>query len=450
MVLECKGVGGKAHPFLAADGHSICAKCNHTVCSYCQDTLGMDTSAYCLLCAATEALVPTLGTEAPQDLVQAKRARLLDDGFAGAKDLDSDEVEDVFEALDFMKIFRNKSMGKGDNVPFPLYESNEMDANVVLAWEDIAEINFLQGSAFIADCSINGKLIPKILEFFAEVTTFVSADEKHVDWKKDRAIYDSLPKLLIDFAAKSRADSGYRLFERHVQHALDSKCPSLEDKNATLILHSDNIGLCIHSDITVLMRKGLVYKPGIPFTENDVICCKCTCNCGSQDNQQVVCVHSFPLIFLFLLLLMGALAEIILMEFAGCLRSDIWDTSAWSDDEVKCTKQNFVTLAEVVGEDMTTINLDNILIEALMEQFETRIPGRKECKQRCKSKPKPSEHCTIVNIGKLESMAMESKKQTSQPCQKNSQCLHSIDRMVETNDPATSKEDAIMNPTVLI
>ena len=52
----------------------------------------MDTNSYCLLYAASKSLVPTLGTEAPEDLVESKRTKLLDDDFAGAKDLDSDEV----------------------------------------------------------------------------------------------------------------------------------------------------------------------------------------------------------------------------------------------------------------------------------------------------------------------------------------------------------------------
>ena len=206
------------------------------------------------------------------------------------------------------------------------------------AWEDIAEINFSQGGSFIADGSINERLIPRVLKLFAGITTFVSTDEKHTNWKKDAAIYDSLPKLLIDFSGKSCTDSGYRLWKRCVRHALDSKCPSLEDKTVTLILYGEDIGLRIHSDIPASMRKGVVYKPGVTFTETDVFCCQYTCHCGSQEYERAVCVHNFPLIFIFLLLLMNALAENVLLELAACLRSNIWDTAVWSDDEVKSMK----------------------------------------------------------------------------------------------------------------
>ena len=160
---------------------------------------------------------------------------------------------------------------------------------------------------------------------FAGVVTFASADEKHTEWKRDNAIFDSLPKLLINFATKSRADSGFRLLKRCIRHALDSQCPSLEGKTATLIKHGDDIGLRIHSDVPASMKKEVVYKSGIAFTENDVLCCKCTCHCGSQDKERIVCVHNFPLVFLLMLLLMDALAESILMELAACLRSNISD-----------------------------------------------------------------------------------------------------------------------------
>ena len=408
-ILKCKGVGGKAHNFLAACGHGKCAKCKHDLCTYCETTIGMDTNTYCLLCGATESLVPEIATEAAKS-VDDRRNRLIDvHQFSGANDLDSDEVEDVLEMMDFLRDYRER----GDTVPFPLYKTEEMEAPTTAKWEEIAEIDFSNGGAFIADGSIDQKHIPGILKFFAAVVTFASPDEKHTEWKKDSAIYDALPKLLIDFAAKSRVDSGHRLLSRCLRHALDSKCPSLENKVATLILHKGDVGIRIHSAVPASMRKKVVYKPGMVFTANDVLCCECNCQCGSEKDERIVCIHNFPLLFLLLLLLMDALAESMLMEFAACTRSDIWDETLWSGEEAKSMKQSVVTLAEAAGEDMGEIDLYKISIDDLMNKFETGTEGRKKWKQRLKSKPKPGDHCCVADIGIFESTATEAKKLTS-------------------------------------
>ena len=92
---------------------------------------------------------------------------------------------------------------------------------------------------------------------------------------------------------------------------------------------------------------------------------------------------------------------------------------------------------------MTSINLEETSIVDLLENFSTGTQGRKEWKQRCKSKLKPGDHCSIVDIDKFGSKVVEAKKQTSRPNQKNSQYLNSLGRTETTNDPAISEENAI-------
>lgn len=50
-------------------------------------------------------------------------------------------------------------------------------------------------------------LIPRSLKFFAEIKKIASKDEGHTEWKKDTAIFDAVPKMLIDFAKKSQVES---------------------------------------------------------------------------------------------------------------------------------------------------------------------------------------------------------------------------------------------------
>ena len=148
-------------------------------------------------------------------------------------------------------------MGDDNNVPFTLYASNKIDSIEKTEWEEITEINFSNGGAFIADGSIQGKHVPAIIRFFTGLITFASNNDKFTKWKKDSAIHDSLPKVLIKFASQSRADSGYRLLKRSVRHAMDSKCQSLENKTVMLILHGNDIGIHLHSHVPASMRKGV-------------------------------------------------------------------------------------------------------------------------------------------------------------------------------------------------
>ena len=187
-------------------------------------------------------------------------------------------------------------------------------------------------------------LAPSILKLFAATVKFASPNEKHTEWKKDSAIYNAVPKILIGFASKSRVDSGHRLLGRCVRHAFDSRCPSLRNKTATLIQHGDEIGIRINSVVPASMETKKVYKTGVVFTATKLLCCECNCHCGAEHEERVVCVHNFPLTFLLSLLTMDSLGESILSEFAACLRSSIWDEDLFSAEDVMSMKESVVTL----------------------------------------------------------------------------------------------------------
>ncbi len=129
-VLICKGVGGVCHEFLVASGYSTCSKCNHIMCSYCQGSSGMDMSMFCLLCDATESLIPELDSPAAESIENKRRILIEICDFSGADELDSDEVEDVLDLMRFMKSFKDMEC----TVPFPLYPSDAMFGNDMLKW----------------------------------------------------------------------------------------------------------------------------------------------------------------------------------------------------------------------------------------------------------------------------------------------------------------------------
>ena len=158
--------------------------------------------------------------------------------------------------MEFMKNYR----GHEQSVPFPLYETSELDTDVSSKWAELVDINFKYGATFLAETDLDVKHIPGVLAFFASLAKF--EDGKKTEWVKDAAMYDSLPALLIKFANNSRVDSGHRLLMRCIRHAMDSRTPSLDDKVATLILHEGDVGIQLTSPMPASM-KSKTYTPSI-------------------------------------------------------------------------------------------------------------------------------------------------------------------------------------------
>ena len=121
-------------------------------------------------------------------------------------------------------------------VPYPLYATSEMDADSTARWEDILEIDFKGGGAFLAEPELDSKHVPSVMKLFVEFVRF--HEGKKTEWKKGHAVYDALPALFITFADKSRLDSGFRLLARCARHAFDTRTPKLNNKTAVLVLHN--------------------------------------------------------------------------------------------------------------------------------------------------------------------------------------------------------------------
>ena len=98
---------------------------------------------------------------------------------------------------------------------------------------------------------------------------------------------------------------------------MDSKATPLIDTDAKLFLTSEGSVGIILSNVIPASMKANEYDTSVAFTGKDLISCKCTCMCGGQGEEAIVCVHVLPLIFLFSLLLTEGLAENILLELCA-------------------------------------------------------------------------------------------------------------------------------------
>ena len=82
-----------------------------------------------------------------------------------------------------------------------------MDSNI--HWKTVLEFSFANGGEFLASPKLDRKYIPGIFEFMSLLVDFKKY--KKTDHLKDEPIYDLIPEILIQFAAKSRVDSGFHL-----------------------------------------------------------------------------------------------------------------------------------------------------------------------------------------------------------------------------------------------
>mmetsp|Transcript_20564 Transcript_20564/g.32365 ORF Transcript_20564/g.32365 Transcript_20564/m.32365 type:complete len:362 (-) Transcript_20564:1468-2553(-) len=209
----CKGVGSSPHQFLSSDGVASCSRCNDTLCPQCNEKIGIET--FCLPCFAIESIVPQSGCSNSKSIAEMRQC-LIGDNFDGAKDLQSDEVEDAYEMIEYLHNYRELEK----SVKYPLYAADEMAS--ATKWEELIEVDFKEGGAFLAEPGLGAKHIPGVLDLFASLVRFKESGKK-TEWIKDSAVYDSLPSLFIKFADGSRVDSGYRL----VTAVLAGKKPSL-------------------------------------------------------------------------------------------------------------------------------------------------------------------------------------------------------------------------------
>jgi hypothetical protein len=194
-----------------------------------------------------------------------------------------------------------------------------MDSNI--HWKTVLEFSFANGGEFLASPKLDRKYIPRILEFVSLLVDFKKY--KKTDHLKDKPIYNLTPEQLIQFAAKSRVGSGFCLLAHTGWHAFDSKISPIEDCTSKVIINSyGDVGIQVSSDIPALMKRN-VFQTKIATTSKNLLCCKCTCQCGLQESQRIVCVHTFVQLYMKTMLLHDDLAEHILIELAtrlnGCI-----------------------------------------------------------------------------------------------------------------------------------
>lgn len=105
--------------------------------------------------------------------------------------------------------------------------------------------------------------------------------------------------------------------------------PPADRETSTIILHDGEVGIHLRSKVPASM-KSEVYQSEIVVTPTKILCCRCTCPCGSQTVERVVCVHNLPLLLNVSVFIGECLGEHLLLEMAACWNSEAWDKNGTS------------------------------------------------------------------------------------------------------------------------
>ena len=212
-----------------------------------------------------------------------------------------------------------------------------------------------------------------------------------------KKICDTMPAMLVHLARNCRLGSGYRLLARCVRHAFDSKMPQIDKEMSKLIMHNGEIGISLTSNVPASM-KSEIYRTEIVATPTHILCCRCTCQCGSQDNERVVCVHNLPLLLKLSVFIGECLGEHILLELAACWNSTSWEKASWSDSERTLMKKNILALMVANDPSINHMSMVSENIENLLANYKVGTDGEKKWQKRTHLPPKPSKLCPIYKL----------------------------------------------------
>jgi hypothetical protein len=122
---------------------------------------------------------------------------------------------------------------------------------------------------------------------------------------------------MIDIANHARHEhAGYRLLKRCIRHALDSPSVDIRLAKVSVVKVEYETALLVEHKVRASMKQEL-YDVTVCFTKQTVFACSCTCKCGGQGTEKILCIHVLPVMYQMSLLVFEGLAEHILVELAA-------------------------------------------------------------------------------------------------------------------------------------
>ncbi len=183
--------------------------------------------------------------------------------------------------------------------------------------------------------------------------------------------------MIVCFAANSCLGCGYHLLARCAHHTFVSKMLPINKETSELIMHNGEIGIHLTLNVPASMKSDM-YCSEIVATPTQILCCRCTCQCGSQNDERVVCVHNIPLLLKLNLFIGECLGEHILLELVACWNSTSLETAQWSDSERALMKKNMIALMVADDPTIDPASIMSISIENLLVKYKVGTDGEKK------------------------------------------------------------------------
>ena len=181
---------------------------------------------------------------------------------------------------------------------------------------------------------------------------------------------------------------------------MDSRIRCLTETEGKLFLTQDgSIGLLLKNLIPASMKK-VEYHAFAAFTSKDLLACKCSCKCGGEGDEAIVCVHILPLIFLLSLLLTEGLAENILLEL--CARFQV-SNEQQMDEQMKEKMKKYMNILMLASGEEKGVDM-NASICNILSGFQV---GTEKRKNTIVGAPDPSLIGSIMNLPNLMLVSTE-------------------------------------------
>jgi hypothetical protein len=222
--------------------------------------------------------------------------------------------------------------------------------------EPITTFVFNKGGCFLHDKNLSLTDVVGILNVFCELVNINKVTSNN---RGDMSsTYSVVPSLMIDLAKRARAAYfGYRLLKRCIRHAMDSYACDIIDAKVDVVKVHGEIYLTITHKVRASMKQD-VYDVIACFNNKTVLACQCSCKCGSNQEEKIMCIHILPVMYQVSLFLYDGLGEHVLIELSSYVSSmnatDMTDANAVSLIKIVCSLILAVKkISPIVPEDLS-------------------------------------------------------------------------------------------------
>jgi hypothetical protein len=369
-LMQCVGPGKGSHLFMQKEGYFNCRECNLLICKTC--TLIDEDQYFCVNCFASTQFVDVDLIEqdnSPDDMVE----KITERGYQVSVNDPIEEIIDVYDTI------INKNQGIFNESILDSISVPEKPSNYLQSIDYIGLIRLSKGGSFINDCKLHLDDIVDVLKIFCQL---INIDTKHsCSTDVVARTFNVLPTIIIDLARRARIISaGYRLLKRCVRHAMDTAAADVRESKIFIIkVDNDTIGLVMKHKVRASMRNEL-YDVTVCFKEKTIMSCDCTCKCGSQNNESILCIHILPCLFQITLEIYDGLAEHLLVELASYI--SLLNEPDFSDTNIIDLQQIITLLLFCVHKNTTVINCDEVgirWIKGMLSNYSSEQTKARKC-----------------------------------------------------------------------